>query len=160
MKCIFKGLAVISCIVLVGVSTPNAQEASSKSVQELFLKSGLDQLTQELPILFQQGIDQAYEQDPNLKKLPRHFLQEMKEAAAKAYAAQKTKDIMTQSISGKLSASDIKSVLKWLDSPLGKKCTELEKDSATSKGLNDIEKKRGVEKKRGKERGRILTINY
>jgi len=35
MKCIFKGLAVISCVVLVGVSTPNAQEASSKSVQEL-----------------------------------------------------------------------------------------------------------------------------
>jgi hypothetical protein len=60
MKRSFKGLAVIAWLALVCAGTSNAQEASSKAVQELFLKSGLDQLTHQLPILFQQEIDQAY----------------------------------------------------------------------------------------------------
>lgn len=136
MKSLYKVLALITCLVLAGPNFSQAQEAARQSIQELFLNSGIEQLTQQMPVLFEQGIEQAYAQDSNLKSLPKHLVSELKQASAKAYAAGKTQAVMAKSISGKMTDSDIRLVLKWLDSPIGKKCTELETYSVTAEGLN------------------------
>lgn len=71
MKRLVKFLTVLFLLMLDLTGMSSAQEAMSQSVQELFLKSGFDHLTHQLPILFQQGIEQAYEQDPDLNWIRR-----------------------------------------------------------------------------------------
>jgi hypothetical protein len=135
---IVEGFAVVALLALACAGAATAQKVDDKRVHELFVKSGLEQLMQEIPAIFQSGMDPAFEQDQNLRKLPRSALQGIREAAAEAYSPQKTTGVMMKSIGGKMSAADIASVLKWLDSPIGRKCTNLEKDSATAEGVSQM----------------------
>lgn len=138
MRTIFKVVAFPACLGLIVAGTAYAQGASEKLVRDLLRKSGLEQLTEELPAIFQEGIGQAAEQDAQLKKLPRHALQEIREEVAKAYAPPKTREVLAKSIGEGMSAAEIRSILKWLDGPLGKKCTKLEKDAMTRQGLEKM----------------------
>lgn len=81
------------------------------------------------------GIDKAIESNPRSKGLPQHARQGIQKAAAEAFAAPKTRAVMLKSVAGKLDAAEIKFLLEWLESPLGKKCTGLEKDSITPEGM-------------------------
>jgi hypothetical protein len=131
MRVYLERLTLIACLVFVCTGAPGAQSSSESLVQELFLKSGLDHLIEQIQDLFVSGIDKAIESDPRLKGLPRHARQGILKAAADAFAAPKTRAVMLKSVAGKLDAAEIKALLEWLESPIGKKCTDLEKESIT-----------------------------
>ncbi len=130
---------VVAGLVLACAAASYAGNASDKQIEALFVKSGMDQLLEQLPAMFGLGMEQAFTQDENLKKLPRHALEGIKNAAGQAYAPKKLTDIMIKSMSGTMSADEAASVLEWLDSPIGKKCTDLEKGTVTAEGMKEME---------------------
>jgi hypothetical protein len=138
MKIIFGRIAVILCLVLGWALPAESQEGDDKLLQELFLKSGINQLTEQLPVIFQGGVDQGFAQDPNLKRLSGDVLQEIRDAAASAYASQKMRNIMLKFMAGRLSDAEVKSAIQWLDSPVGIKSTDLEKKSLAPGWLQEM----------------------
>jgi hypothetical protein len=138
MKIISGRIAVTLCLLLVCVLPADSQDPNDQLLQELFAKSGINHLTEQLPVIFQEGMDQASAQDPNLAKLPNDVLREIKDAAAAAYASQKMRNVMLKSMSGKLSDIEVRSVIQWLDSPVGIKSTELEKKSLAPEWIKEM----------------------
>jgi hypothetical protein len=128
----------ILVLLLVCVLPADSQGDKNPLVQELFAKSGLDQLIERLPMIVQQGLHQAFAQDENLKKLPAQTFQEIMDAAARAYESQKSRNIMLRSFAGKMDDAEIRSVIQWLDSPTGVKCTDLEKQSLTAEAFQEL----------------------
>ena len=125
-------------LLLVCALPAGSQVDSNRLVQELFAKSGLDQLVEQLPMIVQQGMHQAFAQDPNLQRIPTRTVREIMDAAADAYEAQKLRNIMLGSFAGKMDEAEIKSVIRWLDSPTGVKCTDLEKNSLNPEALQGL----------------------
>jgi hypothetical protein len=125
-------------LLLVCALPAGSQDDKNPLVQELFAKSGLDQLIERLPMIVQQGLHQAFAQDENLKKLPAQTFQEIMDAAASAYESQKLRNIMLGSFAGKMNDAEIRSVIQWLDSPTGVKCTDLEKQSLTTEAFQEL----------------------
>jgi len=138
MPRIIGGIWGILFLMLVCVFPADSQDDKNPLVLELFAKSGLDQLTERLPMIVQQGLHQAFAQDENLKKLPTQTFQEIMDAAASAYESQKLRNIMLRSFAGKMDDAEIRSVIRWLDSPTGVKCTDLEKQSLTPEGFQEL----------------------
>jgi hypothetical protein len=134
------GICGILFLLLVGVFPADPQDDKNQNplVQELFAKSGLDQLAERIPMIVQQGLQQAFAQDENLKKLPAQTFQEIMDAAASAYESQKLMNIMLRSFAGKMDDAEIRSVIRWLDSPIGVKCTDLEKQSLTAEAFQEL----------------------
>jgi hypothetical protein len=89
-------------------------------------------------MIVQQGLRQAFAQDENLKKLPAQTHQEIMDAAASAYESPKLMNIMLRSFAGKMDDAEIRSVIQWLDSPTGVKCTDLEKQSLTAEAFQEL----------------------
>ena len=138
MPRIIGGIWGILFLLLVGAFPADSQADKNPLVQELFAKSGLDQLIERLPMIVQQGLHQAFAQDENLKKLPAQTFQEIMDAAASAYESQKLRNIMLRSFAGKMDDAEIRSVIQWLDSPTGVKCTDLEKQSLTAEAFQEL----------------------
>ncbi len=138
MPRIIGGIWGILFLLLVCAFPADSQDDKNPLVQELFAKSGLDQLIERLPMIVQQGLHQAFAQDENLKKLPAQTLEEIMDAAASAYESQKLRNIMLRSFAGKMNDAEIRSVIQWLDSPTGVKCTDLEKQSLTAEAFQDL----------------------
>lgn len=138
MRVYLECLTVIACLLFGYAGTPVARSASESSIQELFLKSGLDHFIEQLQGIFAGGIDKAIEQDSRLKGLPQHARQGIQKAAAEAFAAPKIRAVMLKSVAGKLDGAEIQSVVEWLESPIGKKCTNLEKDSVAPEGIKGM----------------------
>lgn len=134
------GICGILFLLLVGVFPADSQDDKNKNplVQELFAKSGLDQLAERIPMIVQQGLHQAFAQDENLNKLPAQAFQEIMDAAASAYESHKLMNIMLRSFAGKMDDAEIRSVIRWLDSPIGVKCTDLEKQSLTAEAFQEL----------------------
>jgi hypothetical protein len=134
------GICGILFLLLMGVFPADSQDDKNQNplVQELFAKSGLDQLAERIPMIVQQGLQQAFAQDENLKKLSAQTFQEIMDAAASAYESQKLMHIMLRSFAGKMDDAEIRSVIRWLDSPIGVKCTDLEKQSLTAEAFREL----------------------
>jgi hypothetical protein len=125
-------------LLLVCALPAGSQVDSNRLVQELFAKSGLDQLIEQLPMIVQEGMHQAFAQNQDLKKIPPQAFQAMMDAAASAYESQKLRSIMLRSFAGKMDDAEIRSVIQWLDSPTGVKCTDLEKQSLTAEAFQEL----------------------
>jgi hypothetical protein len=138
MPRIIGGIWGILFLLLICVFPADSRDDKNPLVQELFAKSGLDQLIERLPMIVQQGLHQAFAQDENLKKFPAQTFQEIMDAAASAYESQKLGNIMLRSFAGKMDDAEIRSVIRWLDSPTGAKCTDLEKQSLTAEGFQEL----------------------
>jgi len=117
-----------------------AQSQDNSRVQELFVKSGMQEQLKALPSLVQSAFNQSVEKDEEAKKLPKTLVSAMSAAATEAFSPTRLRVTMLAELPKKLTAQDIKEVLKWLDSPLGKKCTHLEEASSTPEVDADMQK--------------------
>ena len=109
----------------------NAQDQHEALVQELYGKSGLEKQMQEVPLSIQAGLDQLPITGNRLPKPPPKVIPLMKALAPEAFAPERLKAAILPELRAKLTNQDLKTVLRWLDSPLGIKCTRLEEDTST-----------------------------
>ncbi|SPF44496.1 exported hypothetical protein [Syntrophobacter sp. SbD1] len=121
-------LRICLCTVLLSLSPIilYAQNHDNLQVRELYTKSGMEKQFGELPSALQVMFDQSALKDLQAQKLPRNVLSVMRASIPEAFAPEKLKEVMFAELAGKLTEQDIKEVLRWLDSPEGKKCTRLE----------------------------------
>jgi hypothetical protein len=117
-----------------------AQNQNNSQVRELYVRSGMQKQLEQLPSIVQAMFDQSVREDDQGKKLPKALISAMSAAVSEAFSPRRLQATMIAELSKKLTARDIKDVFKWLDSPLGSKCTRLEETSSTAEAQADMEK--------------------
>jgi len=115
--------AILALAFLASVS--NAHEAQTP-VSRLMEESGLNAQIAEIPV----ALDDA-QKKMGLKK-------EIYDAAKGSFNAVKMTRGVKEKIEKSLSADEVKAVLEWLDSPTGKKITEMEKAASSVKSMEEI----------------------
>lgn len=109
-------------------------------IQSLYLKSGMNKQIKQLPLLILASIEQALEKDDRINQLPRHTKSAISGSVQEAFAPEHLKKIIIKEVKESMTVKDLDKVLKWLDSPLGKKCTRLEEAASTAETLFEIQK--------------------
>lgn len=109
---------------------------SSQAVQELYVKSGMkDQLAQMAP-----AMDMGFQQVAQTKgkDIDQKMMSSIRTAMMDAYAPQNLEKDALGHISKNLKKKDINKVMGWLESDLGKKITQLEKDASTPQAQQQL----------------------
>jgi hypothetical protein len=126
-----KILIQVVLILLLAPLCSHAADRDNAMVQELFSKSGLEKQLNNLPLSIQAAFDQAEQQDRYLRSLPKRVTEIIKTQARESFRPKNLKPIIFGELSSKLNSNDIRKVLAWLNTPLGKKCTRLEEAAST-----------------------------
>ena len=116
-----------------------AHAQNNSQVLELYVKSGMEKQVQQIPSVMQALFDQSVPEDDQARQLPKEVLSAMRAAVPKAFAPGRMKETILAELTRKLTAKDIKDTLKWLDSPLGKKCTQLEEAASTPEAQDEMQ---------------------
>ena len=124
-----------------------AQDQHELLVQELYVKSGLAKQIQDIPRSIQAGLDQELLEEEQFAKPSPRVIALMKALAPKAFAPEKLKAVVLPELKTGLTTSDLQAALKWLDSPLGIKCTRLEDEASTPEAYPEIDKYKAQLKK-------------
>ncbi len=116
-----------------------AQNQNEALVRELYAKSGMEKQLEQVPLMIQAGFDQAALEDDHIRQLPGNLISTMKALAKDAFAARGLRETMLSELKEKLTVQDLKEVLRWLNSPMGKKCTRLEEAASTPETLSAMQ---------------------
>jgi hypothetical protein len=130
-------LLTIFLLMLPGIAhTQNQNEL----IQSLYFKSGIDKQVRQMPLLIRSSVEQALEQDDRINDLPRHTKSAISGSVQEAFSAERFKKTIITEVTASMTVKDLDKVLKWLDSPLGKKCTRLEEAASTPETLSEVKK--------------------
>lgn len=116
-------LVIIACLLPI---LSYAQNQDKSLARELYVKSGMEKQNEQLPSSLQASLDREAKENDEWQKLPPNFLTAARISILEAFATEKIKEAFLTEFSEELTTQDIKEILLWLDSPLGKKCTQLE----------------------------------
>lgn len=128
--------AILLCLLPAVASAQNQHDAL---VQEVYIKSGMAKELEQLPLVIKAAVDQAAREDDSLKNLPKNISTIMSALAQEAFAGEKLKEVVLPALREKLTVQDLEKILEWLDSPLGKICTQLEVAAATPEAVIAME---------------------
>lgn len=109
-------------------------------IQSLYIKSGIDKQVEQLPLLIQASVLKALEEDDRIKELPRHTKSALSGSVQEAFAAERLKNTIIKEVKESMTIKDLETVLTWLDSPFGKKCTRLEEAASAPETLSEVQK--------------------
>jgi len=116
-----------------------AQTVNDAQVEELYTKSGLQKQLDQIPLVLQATLEDASQKDTTLRKLPKNINWAIRTLAQKAFAPATLKETILREFRQKLAVEDMKAVLTWLDSPLGKRCTQLEEAASTPQAQAEMQ---------------------
>lgn len=117
-----------------------AQDQHDALVQELYLKSGLEKQLEQTPLLMQAGFDQAAREDDPIQKMPKNLAAAMRASIREAFAPESLKKAVLPELKENLTVQDIKEILAWLNSPLGKNITRLEEAASTPGAMAEMDR--------------------
>lgn len=121
---------------MIGALWPHILYAQDKNalVEELYVKSGMQKQIEQVPLLLQVAFEQASKKNTIVRKLPEDVSSTITALAQKAFAPGILKEAVIRELRENLTIADIQKVLSWLDSPMGKRCTQLEEAASTPEG--------------------------
>ena len=114
------------------------QPPSDEQLDQLYQKSGLAVLVEQIPAGVQAGFDQAFSDDPG-STLSAQQLKIIRARIPQAYAEEDIRPGIVAVLAAKLTDEDARIVLDWLDSPLGRKSTALESAAAAPEALQAMQ---------------------
>lgn len=117
-----------------------AQDTKETLIQELYRKSGLEKQVDQLPMFIQLGFDQAVAADNRLNGMPQSVIAEMRGSVKTVFASQRIKETIVTELREKLTIGDLKNVLRWLSSPIGRKFTQLEESASTAEKYHEMQR--------------------
>ncbi|MBW2072990.1 MAG: DUF2059 domain-containing protein [Deltaproteobacteria bacterium] len=132
-KCLFVALLFLLPLAV------HAQSPEDALMNELYVKSGMEKQVEQFPLIIQAGFDQAVARDEHLQRLPQNITADIRRLIKQSFTEELFKKTMLEEVATEMSRADIKQVLQWLDSPLGKKCRQLEEAATTPEILNEIQ---------------------
>lgn len=116
----------------------HATNQNDSPTQEVYVKSGLAKQIEQLPSLIQTIFNRSVEEDDQDQKLPKQVKSAMMAAIQEAFAPRRVKEIVLAEMAEKLTPQDTGALLRWFDSPVGEKCTQLEEIAATPESQADM----------------------
>jgi hypothetical protein len=136
-----KPATVVFTIIFLFASFSYAAPTPKDSpAQDLYKKSGLSQQVEQLPALVKVGFDQAQEKENREgQSLPKAAYETITMAITGSFDPQLISRYLTRRIHDELTENEIREVLQWLDSPLGKKITSLEVASSTPEAYKEMQ---------------------
>ena len=114
------------------------QPPSTKQLDDLYHKSGLAILVEQIPAGVQAGFDKAFNGDQS-SSLTAQQLRMIHTRIPQAYTPDDIRPGIITVLAEALSAEDAHAILVWLDSPLGHKCTAMETAAAAPEALSAME---------------------
>ncbi|MEJ2658212.1 MAG: hypothetical protein P8012_13640 [Desulfobacterales bacterium] len=135
-----KAKTILLMIFLLMVPIIAHAQNQNDLIQSLYLKSGMDKQVKQLPLLIRAGVEQAFKEDDRINQLPRHTKSAISASIQEAFATKRLKKTIIKEMKVSMTVKDLNKVRKWLDSPLGKKCTRLEEAASTPETLSEIKK--------------------
>ena len=126
-------------ILFLFVFAASAQGTEEGLADELYVRSGLEKQMQQMPLMIQAGFDQAVVNDVNLKELPRETIAEMRSLIKESFEPESIKKTILKKITADLVQDDMKKVMEWLNSPLGRRCTKLEEAASTPEAFYEMQ---------------------
>jgi hypothetical protein len=135
-----KAKTILWMIVLLMASVIAHAQNQNKLIQSLYIKSGIDKQVRQLPLLIRASVVQALEQDDRIKEMPRHTKLAISGSVQQAFSPERFKQTIIKEVKSSMTVKDLDTVLKWLDSPLGKKLTRLEEAASTPETLSEVKK--------------------
>jgi hypothetical protein len=135
-----KAKTILWMIVLLMLPVIAHAQNQNELIQSLYLKSGIDKQVRQLPLLIQSSVEQAFEKDERINDLPRHTKSAISGSVQEAFSPERIKKTIIKEVKSSMTVKDLDTVLAWLDSPLGKKCTRLEEAASTPETLAEVKK--------------------
>ncbi|BBO75623.1 hypothetical protein DSCW_30400 [Desulfosarcina widdelii] len=132
-------ILLLAIVFFVLPNTATAQDSKEAFLQVLYGKAGLEEQVLQLPMVVQVGFDQAVATDDRLKAMPRTVIGEIRASIETVFAPENIKRAILSECREKLSIDDLKKVLAWLDSPLGRKFTQLEEAASTPEKYTEMQ---------------------
>ena len=115
-----------------------AQDQKDVLVQELYVKSGMERQFAQVPLIMEADFSRAILEDKNLQKLPENLTAAMKALIPEVFKVESLREAMVKQLGEKLTIEEIREVLNWLDSHVGKNCTRLEEDATKPEILTEL----------------------
>ena len=131
------------CVVILCLFVPvatMAQDHKDALIQDLYNQSGMEKQIGQLPMVIQIGFDQAVESDGRLKTIPRGDLEDMRANIPVAYDPRNIRQTIMRECREKLSRDELKHVLGWLNSSLGRQLTQLEEASSSPEAYMEMQR--------------------
>ncbi len=115
------------------------QDRHDSLVRDLYVKSGMKEQLVQLPTVIQIALDQQYEENTDLKKLPKNVLSTIRGLVPQAFAENRMKNRVIEELSQGMTDEEIQETLAWLNSPIGEKCTKLEEAAASPEAFSEMQ---------------------
>jgi len=120
-----------------------ASETKTSMLEELYFKSGMEKQYADIPAALKEGFDQGLKIDTGKNKMSPSVSIAIRNSIDTSFSSELVKADILACFKSNLSERDIQEILKWLDSPTGKRCTELE-EAGSAPGI--LEKRMEFEK--------------
>lgn len=151
--CFFLFFAFSSCQSLA--------ETNKHLASDIVTRSGLAEMIRQFPVLLKEGLQQGAEQSgaensSNNQKM----IMQISQIIDQAFVINESVDSISEALSTQLTEQELLSVLDWLNSPLGKKITQMEINVMSSAAYKDMQSQLlDLQKKyRGSERERLFQL--
>ena len=138
---------------------PNQDLEKQVLANKVIKHSGLSEMISQFPVLLKEGIQQGAEQSGaqssgNNQKM----IMQIGQIIDQAFVVSESIEGIRNELSTQLTEQELISVLEWLNSPLGKKITQMEVDVMSSEAYNDMQSQllSLQERYRGSERERLF----
>ena len=135
-----KAKTILWMIVLLMLPVISQAQHQNDRIQSLYVKSGIDKQVRQLPLLIRASVVQALEQDDRIKELPRHTKSAIIGSVQQGFSPERIKKTIIKEVKASMTVKDLDTVLKWLNSPFGKKLTRLEEAASTPETLSEVKK--------------------
>ncbi len=135
---------VWTIVLFVSPVSTMAQDNKEMLLLDMYSKSGLEKQIEQMPMIIMAGFDQAVVRDDRMKAMPPRVIGEIRAPIETLFAADKIKKTILAECREKLSVDDLKKIMEWLDSPLGRKFTQLEVIASTPEKYVEIQQFAGT----------------
>jgi len=130
-----RGYTVEQIPAYAGVAAVSAEDLA----HALYIQSGMEEHIRDLSLAIQKGFDQACNEDDRIQQLSKDFYAAVKKLLAESFAAEHLDAPVRRHIEAQLSRDEMRRIIDWLNSPFGRKCSDLFKTSLTPEYSADLQ---------------------
>lgn len=100
---------------------------ASSQTEKLYELSGAKATMHAMPVTFEVALDEAFQEDPNMAKLPPQLKQKLLQLP-QVFTAKKLDALMLKSLAKNINTQETKKIVSWLKTSLGKRIVKAEVD--------------------------------
>jgi uncharacterized protein YbaP (TraB family) len=130
-----KGYTVGQIPAYAGVTAVSAEDLA----HALYIKSGMEEQLRDLSQAIKSEFDKIRNQDDRMQQIPKDFYVNIKELLAESLAADNLNAMVLRHLEAQMSQAEMQKMLNWLESPFGRKCSNLFKTSFTPQESTELQ---------------------